>query len=482
MVLKQLDKNTYIHRPNYEVKSISNKLQPVRTLSNNEDYRTLVPLGSPIINQPINYWTLVEYVKKTPELISPIEALVTDTISEFEFELLNPNDSPKKLDYAREFCLRNHLLQQSRNAFRDRHIYGNGLLVINTVSDDEIKSVLNTNGYEYKETDYEFKEYRKFVDEISYKNAIIKYMPAVTVSAIPEDKFGEDIKYKQVVGTESMTFDAKDIIHFKDVEYDGKIYGYSRIYSLKSEIQMLWNAKDYLGRFFDNNGTPNILFIAPNMKPNSPDYNNFVKQVEDMKKAEHKQKNMLSTSELKVEKLNGMDDGMQFRELLDYVTSLIAMTYQVPPTRVGIAGSANGEAVTLTNQGYYRRVATDQDYFEEQMNSQFFIPYLGVRVKLKRDYKEDLQREAIINKTKLDAIEQLIRAKLITREAGAKLAARFMNFTEDEIPTDEEVEAEQVAESNQFMQGQQKKTNLEDAPQQHEKQNKKPKTLDAKKK
>ena len=472
MVFKQIDRNTYIQRPGYESKEMAKaNLSKVKTLTNNNEFRTLVPFGAPIVNQPTDYWQLIDYVKKTPELISPIEALVTDSVSGFEFELINPNDSQKKIEHAHQFCLRNNLLQQLRNAQRDRYIYGNGYLIISRISDDEIKEVLSVNGYEYKSSDYEFKEYRGFVDELSYKNALIKYVPSTTISVFVEDKFGEVIKYKQVVGTDSIVFNKEDVIHFKDIEYDGKLFGYSRIYSLKSEIQMLWLAKDYLGRYFDNNATPNLLFISPNLKPNTAQYDDFVAQLSELRKAENKQRNLLSTSEVKVEKLNDLNTNMQFKELLDYVTSLIAMTYQVPPTRVGVAGSANGEAVTLTNQGYYRNTSSTQDYLEETLNTQLFIPILGVKGKLKRDYKEDMQREAAINKSKLDSIEQMVRANLITREAGAKLAMSFMGFSEQDIPTEESI----VEKSNQYMQNQQSDTALLDAPQQHERMNKTPK-------
>ncbi|MDK2978928.1 MAG: hypothetical protein PWP52_1642 [Bacteroidales bacterium] len=472
MVFEQIDRNTYIQRPIYEFKEAKKpKTKELKILTNNEENQTLVSIGAPIVNQPTGYWQLIDYVKKTPELISPIEALVTDSVSGFDFELVNPNDSQRKIEHAHQFCLRNNLLQQLRNAQRDRYIYGNGYLVISKIDDSEIKEVINNSVYEMKSLDYEFKEFREFVDELSYKNATITYLPATTVSIFVEDKFGHSIKYKQVVGTNSITFNDKDVIHFRDIEYDGKLFGYSRIYSLKSEIQMLWFAKDYLGRYFDNNATPNLLFISPNLKPNSPQYMDFVKQLEDLKKQENKQRNLLSTSEVKIERLNDLNTNMQFKELLDYVTSLIAMTYQVPPTRVGVAGSANGEAVTLTNQGYYRNISSTQDYLEEILNTQLFIPLLGVKGKLKRDYKEDMQREAAINKSKLDAIEQMIRTNMITREAGAKLAMSFMGFSEQDIPTEEAL----VEKSNQYLQNQKSETDLLDAPQQHERTNKTPK-------
>jgi phage portal protein BeeE len=470
MTLEFIDRNTYIHRPNFENKSVSNSsgvLKEVKVLTNNEESLSIVPAGAPIVSQPTDYSLLIEYVKRTPELISPIDALVKDEISGFEFEPIE-DGSELRVKRAYEFAERNNLLDKLKKMDVDRYIYGNGFLVAGLVNETQIKSILNTNDYEVK--DYELKELKDYVDELSYKNAIIQYLPATTVSIIVNDKFGRSVTYKQVVGLEHIDFTQDEVLHFKDLDYDGKLFGYSRIMSLKSEIQTIWNVKDYLGKYFDNNGTPDLLFIAPKLIPGSKQHLDFKEQLQNMKKMDHKRKNLLSTSEVKVERLNDLNTSMPFKDLIDKYTAINSMTYQVPATRIGVAGQGAGEGMNLTNQGYYRNVSSNQDYVENILNTQFFLPLLKVRLKLKRDYKEDELRQATINKSKLDVLEQMLRNNYIKREDAAKVALSYIGLDRLEIPTDEQL----VDTQEQYMQGQKSKTDLLDEPQKKANKNKTP--------
>jgi hypothetical protein len=479
MTLEFIDKNTYIHRPNYQTKETNSskiKLNDVRTLTNNQENVYMFSSVAPIMNQPEDFHLFIDFVKQTPEIIAPIDALVKDEISGYEFEPIGDGDNKNLIKHAYEFAEANQLLQILRKMDNDKYIYGNGYLVIGQVTDMQIKSVINTDGYEYK--DYDYKELREFVDELSYKNAKIQYLPASTVSIFVNDKFGEDVVYKQTVGTDSINFKKEEVLHFKDLDYDGKLFGHSRLMSVKSEIQTIWNIKDYLGRYFDNNGTPDLLFIAPKMVPGSPQHVDFKTQLKEIKKSENKRRNLLSTSELKVEKLNDINNTMPFGDLLDKYTSIISMTYNVPPTRIGISPQGAGEALTLTNQGYYRSVSSAQDYIDNLLNTQFFIPLLKVKIKLKRDYKEDEQREVTIQKSRLDILEQMLRNKLIKREDAGNLAIEFLGKKGITTPTDEEVEEEneQNLESQvQYMQGQKSKTDLLDESKKKANENKVPK-------
>lgn len=470
MVLEAIDKNTYIHRPNFEGKARSKlELSPVKVLSN--DSSTLAPSLKTFAMdyQPNDYMRLGDYVKETPELLSIIKALVTDIVSDgYAFEsLTNSNASEKK---ATEFCESNLFSNLLEKWLMDTFTYGNGFMVINKVTEEEIKSVLNAH-YEMK--DYSFKEFSNFVDELSYKNVNLQIVPAQTMSIKAEDIYGEDITYKQNVNGNSVIFKPSQIIHLKDIELDGKNFGYSRIYAIKSELQTLFNAKNYLGRFFDNNGTPNILFIAPKMSPGSKEYNDFVLQLNELKKSANKQRNLLATSEIETQKLNDVTDKMQFNDLMKYVTALLAMTYQMPATRYGMSSGGNAEEATLTTQGYSRNISAYQDKIEKLLNSQLFIPLFNVRFKFHRSYKEDELREAQILKTKLDAIEQLLRTNLITKEGAAIMASKAANFDEKYANKEEDPEPEEL--NVQYMQGQKTDKDLSDESVQNKKKLRTPK-------
>ena len=476
MALEKIDKNTYIHKPSFEIKE-KVKLKPVSVLSNNlESIATLKTI--PMVNQPIDYYKLITYFKETPELISIIDALVTDILSD-GWKYYAKGSRKLASIRADEFAKRNNLKLLLKKALTDKFIYGNGYLVISRVDETQVKSALSAKGYEIKSLGFEIKELMKVVDEVSYKNTLIQYLPAVTVSIEAADKFGNGLRYKQTIGKDTVYFEPSQVIHFRDIETDGKFLGYSRLYSLKSELQMLWAAKNYVGKFFDNDGTPNLLYIAQKMKPGSVEYNDFVKQLQEGKKVDNKQRSFLATSDIKIERLNTIDGKMQFESLMKYVTSLIAMTYQMPSTRLGMSAGGNSEEATLTNQGYFRSIEGYHDTYEQILNGQLFEPILNSDLVFNKNYKEDEMREAQILKTRTDVAQQRIELDLYTREA----AGQFLDIPVTDMPTEEELaekQAEQDAkfeksiESEQYMQGQKKPTELDDEPQKKKKLNKTP--------
>ena len=167
---------------------------------------------------------------------------------------------------------------------------------------------------------------------------------------------------------------------------------------------MLWAIKNYIGAFFDNNGTPNYAFIMEGTNPNSEAAKALKAQLQEIK-VNKKQSNILIYNKAVIQKLNDFTKDMEFGNLIKYLTSLFAMTYQMPPSRYGAADGGNAEGTTLTNQGYYRQISSDQDGVEKILNSQIFIPFFNVKLKFNRSYKEDETREVTNLKTKYDSSE-----------------------------------------------------------------------------
>ncbi len=475
MALTQIDKNTFIHRPTgYEQKSSSKKvkLRDVRVLSTDDTIKTTIS-AIPTLTQPKDYYKLINFFKETPELISVILALVTDIVpGKYTITAIDGKSDTLAQKHARQFIEDNMLIQKLRMAIIDKFVYGNGFLVINKVDDSVITKCLDNPNYEVKELGYELKQLREFVDEVSYKNTKIQYLPAHHVSIYAEDDYGEKIKYKQTVSNKHIIFDSDEVIQFKDIPIDGKLFGYSRIYSIKSELQMLWAAKNYVGKFFDNNGTPSLAFVLENTKPGSDEYKSFVKQLEELKNAENKQRNMVFTNKVVVERLNDISKDMQFQGLMQYITSLVSMIYQVPLTRLGMSAGGNAEEATLTHQGYYRNISSQQDEFEEILNTQLFIPLLHCKIRFDREYKEDEIREISVLKTKLDILEQMVRNKFITTDAAGKQALGYLGLSEEYQPSEDEQKENDP--QVQYMQGQMKKIDKEDEPAQNDKKNKTP--------
>jgi len=478
MVFIEIDKNSYIQRPN-SLKMETKEATPYYNsnigamkdnfvLSNNLETMTFYGSSS-LINQPVGYRSLSNYIKVTPELLSIITAYVTDILSD-GYTFVSKNEF--KCKRAQEFSDAQNLQLILNKWLVDCYTYGNGFLVTNFVPEEMVKQVIDASMYEIKELGYEYKQVKEIVDEVAYKNMLIQNLPAVTVSIFAKDKYGDEVKYKQTVGTNVEFFDQTEVIHIKDIDLDGKLWGHSRLFNIISEIQTLANAKDYIGNFFNNNGTPNMIFTFPNVDEGSPQYNDIVRQLKDLKRMENKQSNVVFTSDVKVDRLNDFKKDLEFEKLIKIYTEILAMTFQMPSTRYGMPSGGNGEGATLTNQGYYRNISATQDKIERILNNQLFKPIFDCEFKFNRSYKEDELREVQIMKTNADIAVELINAGLMTKRAAAK---EIMHIEDENLPENIDEIVDPMEGNSQFMQGQKKPIELEDEPQQHDKKNKTPK-------
>lgn len=393
--------------------------------------------------QPDKYKQLVNYIKTSGELLSIIDAMVTDILSDgYKFV-----GDESKIKLAEKFFDENNLDIQLYKWVTDAFIYGNGFAVVNFITETEIKSLIGSHVGEYEtksinDTYYELKEY---ADEVAKKNLMVQVIPASTVSIYSEDKFGESIKYKQTVGLDSVTFDASEIIHIKDIDLDGQLFGYSRIYSIISELQTLAFTKDYFGLFFSNNATPDKIFIAENMVYGSDEYKDFVRQLADFKNPKNKRKILLALNKIEVKDLNNDAGAKSFSDLIKDFVALIAMTYQMPPSRLGGSAKTTAEEATLSNQGYYRNISSWQDKIEKIWNRQVFKPVFGVEIRFNRNYREDELREVTIKKSMCDVVQQLLDNKLIDRKVVPKLLGNVLNLKETEFITEEPEQEHLVA-------------------------------------
>jgi hypothetical protein len=404
------------------------------------------PYGSSVVNTAVgkvlinNYQNLGNYILQTPEIMSIIHAYVTDILSDgYHFESISGKDKAESnIRRATLFCETQQLDEVLYKVLFEKLVYGNGFLVVNAITESQIGETVESLAKELgiksragkKALYYRGKE---IIDEVAYRNVKLQHLPSKTVTIKVSDKYANHIIYKQKVDLDEVVFKDTEVIHFRDIELDGKVWGNSRLVSLKSEITMLWAIKNYIGAFFDNNGTPNYAFIMEGTNPNSEAAKALKAQLQEIK-VNKKQSNILIYNKAVIQKLNDFTKDMEFGNLIKYLTSLFAMTYQMPPSRYGAADGGNAEGTTLTNQGYYRQISSDQDGVEKILNSQIFIPFFNVKLKFNRSYKEDETREVTNLKTKYDIITQAKGLGLMTRE----MAARMLNVPVSELPEEEE--------------------------------------------
>lgn len=366
--------------------------------------------------QPASHKDLMANFKVTPECISFVSAIVTDIISDgYYFEGAKVNR-----DAAQKFCDENFFDQVLEGFLFDVFVEGNGFIWKKMVSDDQLKEFvtgfMKKSGFEMKEDTF-YRLYTKAkTDEVATSVHSLRNVAATSMEINTTDIYGSRIIYTQRVGANESNFDEGEIIHMKDLNIDGKLWGFSRAKSILQEMQLLSELKDYQGAFFNNNGLPDGVFVLPNELPGSPNYNLIVNQLKDSKKVTKRHGVMVYTGEVTWTMFDRMKD-MEFKNLADWITKVLAMVWQVPPSRYGGTGQ-KGEETSLSNQGYYRNIAHHQAKLESILNSQLFGPHFKTKIKFNRSYKEDEVREVQVEKIKVDMIQQLLLAGLMTPEAA----------------------------------------------------------------
>jgi hypothetical protein len=165
------------------------------------------------------------------------------------------------------------------------------------------------------------------------------------------------------------------------------------------EVATLWYAKDYAGMFFQNDGSPDRMYILKNTAPGSNEYENFRKQIEKFKKSKNKHKSMIMTGEVDVVDVNRFGKDLDFANLIDKFTQRLMMAWNMPPSRLSENTSKNGNSKEAL-AGYYKNINRMQKEIEENLNSELWARFGNVEMVFNKVYKRDESVEAdIIAKT-----------------------------------------------------------------------------------
>jgi hypothetical protein len=251
----------------------------------------------------------------------------------------------------------------------------------------------------------------------------IRHIPATTVS-IRNDSY-DILQYIQRVGVNTKVFEKDEVIQFNLIPLDGKVYPFSPMEALLSEIYLLWLITQTHVSFFENGGHPDKVFMLPKEIAGSKNHQYLIETLQKYKKIQNKHGSLVFTGELKIEDLQKIENQMEHRELGLYVVGVLAMMYGIPSGRIPfLIGKAanNGDAGGLADSGYWRKISVWQSKIEELYNKHIFNPYFKLNMYFKRQYKQDEVREVQIEMTKTQVAEQRMRMGIWTRyEVGKYL-------------------------------------------------------------
>ncbi len=385
-----------------------------------DNQRTDAPVGGrPLINdslydqtiymnrQPEDYSQVLSYIKKSPETLAIFNAIATDISSDGVYFIPYKKQGKKgNIEKAEEFYLKSFFKSEFKAGIIDWLMFGNvawwqGLTKADVK--EYCKEKLKINFKEsFFDEDTSLKAFKHVAWSTMYimhdETSITYFKQTVGVGEGPiVDEFGSEIPGKRnAVGHHERLWKPESIIHGKFMNFDGKVYGYTPTFSLLPVISTQILLKDYLGNFFENGGVPDWMFILPEEMANSPNVQKLEQMLQEYKRSVSKHGNMVIPGNVKAEALNKFDKDMEFRALAIYYTAVLAFAFNMPMGRLqSILGMENkSKESSIADESYWRTISEAQDYHENLLNSQFWIPTFGVEMRFKKTYKQDEIRES----------------------------------------------------------------------------------------
>ncbi len=351
-----------------------------------------------------------------------LNIIATDIISDsIEFNSIDENSNREKTDKAKHFWEMNKGMEITEETIYDMLITGIGYNWLGVIDDLQLKEfceVAVREVYSNIETkELEFKAHR-MVERIKDDNPEklakkLRHVASSTIS-IHTDEY-EVLKYIQRVGVNTKEFSPEEIIVFKLMPLDGKVYPFPPMEALLAEVYLLWLITQNYVSFFENGGKPDNVFILPKEIAGSKNHKYLIDTLRKYKKIQNKHGNLVFTGDLNIEKLMEVEHQMENKDLGLYIVGVLAMFYGVPVNRIPFLvgkAAAGGDAGGLADSGYWRKISVWQSKIELGYNRQLWRTYFGVEMKFRRGYLQDEVRETANDMQKTNVVEQRLELGL----------------------------------------------------------------------
>lgn len=402
--------------------------------------------------------TLMNWIKRTPEAIGILRQLSLDVVTRLNFISIEEKRSgrPSKnkgrdnVKKAELFARNNQLKNQLRAAVMEGVALGDAYLWKKNLSEGDKNIVIEKTLKEFGLKP----EFKAFIDEDPVGEKGLQYVPSTTMF-IELDKGGTKIDSfiqrtafgTNIIGSSTATgkFDLnqgagagrvrrwkpKQIIHYKFMELDGKVHGFTPMQSNFPIIKTLGAIKQYHGNYFESGILADIFFNFEEMDPNSPAFERMRQVIQEWynnKRRGHE----ITTGKFKIEKINEWNKDMEFRMLSIYYTGVMAFSVGMPLEKIRAILGGEIKSTTggsdISNTDYQRTIFDMQEDFENLMNTQFFNEEFGVDMKFDRSASRDELAEIQVIQQKINVLEKIKQMDLINKD-------NLVSFTEKLFPS-----------------------------------------------
>lgn len=365
--------------------------------------------------------TLYSVVKASPEVSACATAIVEDIMAD-GWRWVGSKSAKTKAD---TFCLTSNAFKILTNSLLELVITGDAYILKLSVNEDKIKSItykLTEKLAKVLNVKLKKEEVYELIKQDVKTPKDLQLLKASTIT-INFDETGKVSSYEQKVQGKKRIFSPKDIIHLSLFNIGGQPYGFTPFETAMSDMATLIFAKEFAGKYFENDGIPYFIFHMPDSTPDDRNYKNLVQELKNMKKETNKYRSMVITGNVTSEQVSKFNKDLEFSKLIQHFTQIVLMFMGVPAHRVNLTIDVRqvGGAVNRAYEGYYKKLEFMQKIIENSLNLELWEPF-NVVMRFNKIYKIDEMREAQV-------VQILTQAGLITVEE-----AREMMGLEPELP------------------------------------------------
>ncbi|MHA1876678.1 MAG: phage portal protein [Promethearchaeota archaeon] len=343
----------------------------------------------------VNVDTLYDTIKHSPEAIACIIAIIEDIMAD-GWRFIGDE---KRISDAKKFEIQSIFFKEITNAIWELLLTGNAYLLKLSVDKKKIKTIvtaLTKNLAESLKVKINQKQVYEYVKQDIEKPKDLQLLKSSTIK-INFDETGLVQSYEQDVGHNKRIYNPEDIIHLNLYNIGGQPYGFTPLETLLSDIATLIFAKEFAGKYFENDGIPYFIFHMPDAKPGDRNYELLKKELKELRKTSNKYRSLVLTGNVSQEQVNKFNKDMEFSNLIQHFTQLILIAFGVPAHRINYTIDVKqvGGAVNRAYEGYYKKINFMQNIIQNQLNRDLWNNF-NVEMKFKETYKIDEMREAQI--------------------------------------------------------------------------------------
>ena len=377
-------------------------------------------------SQENNFKTFMKWARRSPQLMGFLSIIATDILGDgIDFKPVDKSSGRNRVLKAEAFWVMNKGNDVAEETIYDLLLNGIGYNWLGKLDEAQLKEFCQLAVREVMpELKAEILEIKSNLmvqlikkdspEKIAKK---LRHIAASTVS-IHTDSY-EVLKYIQRVGVNTKTFSPDEVLVFKLMPFDGKVFPFPPMEAILSEIYLLWLITQNYVSFFENGGKPDNVFILPKELAGSKNHQYLIDTLTKYKKIQNKHGNLVFTGDLTIEKLMEIEHQMENKDLGLYLTSVLAMMYGVPVNRIPFLvgkAAAGGDSGGLADTGYWRKISVWQSKLEATYNRDLWLPYFGVEMQFRRGYLQDEVRETQNAMQMTSVAEQRIKLGLWTME------------------------------------------------------------------